>query len=688
MNNNIVSSFFLYVDEEGKPVYQVQYSSDGTFKYLVKHRGKKFKEGLPNQWVPYNLHALAQASPETPIYFCGHEAEADALIAMDLLATCGQPTLFGGDAPAEWLRWFAGRQVMYLQSLAPTTKDIAKKAYDTYCKGVQGSYLIELKGLDPGEDLIEWLDRKQWGRHDFRKFILDWVSEYIENATRALKESPQPLAEHERNGQLHADPAADGPGDRYEIGWKPFPLHCLPDPIQDYCRAMSESIKVDPAYLALPALIFAAGLIGNSRVIRLNASWPEPAVLFGCLIADSSTRKSPAMDWAARPLTHFEFDLAKVYKSAWDCFSIKDRAWTNFSEANPAQSSDEQNGPKPRKPIRKRLLISDITVETIIRELENNPRGLILKRDELRAWFSSFGRYKCSGQGGGDLSFWLEVFRASGHIYDRKSGDQTTVAIPRCAISVYGTIQPTVIAKVFTRDYFDSGFVSRILLAMPPKRAGRWDHYQPDRDVIERYGYLMERLHKLDWEYFQDADNAPRELIFTQEGDDVWGQWYNPWQESQMNSEGDIASLMAKIEGCCGRFALIFAVCDYVLGKTDTEHVNAAQVVRAIELAEWFKEEAMRVYAFVGMSDDERDTERLLQRIRERGGYITARELFLMNKSKYRDQTRAGHYLWSLVQQKKIDAVDKIPGRHCSARTTFFTTTLRDYDTTREAKTT
>jgi hypothetical protein len=53
----------------------------------------------------------------------------------------------------------------------------------------------------------------------------------------------------------------------------------------------------------------------------------------------------------------------------------------------------------PEKPACRRVVTSDPTIEKLADLLEDNPRGLLVARDELGGWLGSFTRYK--GKAGG-----------------------------------------------------------------------------------------------------------------------------------------------------------------------------------------------------------------------------------------------------------------------------------------------
>ena len=74
-----------------------------------------------------------------------------------------------------------------------------------------------------------------------------------------------------------------------------FPLESLPDPVRRFVIEMSTAIGCDPSFIALPMLGCLARAIGNKRVIRLKATWDEPAIVWVAIVGKSGTHKSPAI---------------------------------------------------------------------------------------------------------------------------------------------------------------------------------------------------------------------------------------------------------------------------------------------------------------------------------------------------------------------------------------------------------
>lgn len=669
-----IISIYSYTDPNGKELYQVVRFEPKDFRVRHRAQNRHWVWKAPEVKVPYRLDLLAAAKLMETVVVVEGEKDVDRLTALGFIATTNQGGTGNTKSWEVFAEHFNSRTVVIIPDNDDVGRKHAERVEAILKKEAAIVTTLHLGGLEPKGDVSDWLALKGNTEEKLKRLINEAISREL---TKSSKIEEEPRIDFSRGDAWEPPSVETSDFEEYETGWVPFPLQVLPYAMRQYANEIANSIKVDPSYVALPSLIMAAGTIGNSRVIRLNKTWTEPSVLFGALLADPSTRKSPAMNWAALPVTEMDYELAVGYKALFERWATQNKSWAAENGNVDEVGQGDEKKTRPAKPKKDRLVISDITVETIVRELENNPRGLIMIRDELRAWFASFGRYKSGSSGGGDLGFWLEAYRASAYIYDRKSGDQTSVLVPHCAVSVYGTIQPAVIARIFCREYFESGFVSRMLLALPPKRPGSWDRHEPSDETIEMYRLLFRRLRGLRGGFSPADECNPVEVLMSKEAEAAWGEWYNKWQKAQFDSEGEVAAMLSKLEGQCARFALIFAVCEQAMGENDDGLIEERHIKSAITLAEWFAHEAQRVYAFCGKTENEVDQDRVIEKVENNGKYITARELFLTNKPKFKNTENAKNILARLCESGKLREVDHIPGRVNTRRTTYFTTILR-----------
>lgn len=431
---------------------------------------------------------------------------------------------------------------------------------------------------------------------------------------------------------------------RYEPTWKPFPLIALPITVRNYVTENARGLTVDPAMVALPALCSLAACIGSSRVIRIKAKWTEPAILFGCVIGEPSSGKTNAMRAAIKPISDWDAKLHEEFREEKNAYDIDVQEWTVAKAKDPGLA-----GLPPEKPTRRRVIVNSITVETHIGRLYENPRGLFVVRDELRAWFASFGQYAKSGSSA-DECYWLEVFLGHEYNYDRKSGDYQSVRVPILMSSVFGTIQPEMWKKLSIEDMYESGMMARILLAYPPSAdddATDYD-FEPAPEIDRAYEMLLSGLLNLDCEESRQPGFKPTEMVFTVEARELWRRWHKHARKERRGAEGEIAAMLGRLEQCCARFALIFATCDRVM-RGEGDVVEEHHVASAIALHDWFRDEAERVYAMADVKGEATARLNLLQKILTRGGSITPNELWASNKRRWLETCRARAKLMELA---------------------------------------
>lgn len=98
-----------------------------------------------------------------------------------------------------------------------------------------------------------------------------------------------------------------------------------------------------------------------------------------------------------------------------------------------------------------RYLTQDATTEKLGELLRDNPRGLLLSRDELAGWLSTLERPGREGE----REFYLEAWDGSGeYTFDRIG--RGTVHIPALTLSVLGGIQPGKLAR-YLDEALDGG---------------------------------------------------------------------------------------------------------------------------------------------------------------------------------------------------------------------------------------
>ena len=420
-------------------------------------------------------------------------------------------------------------------------------------------------------------------------------------------------------------------------GFRPFPLDCLPPTVADYVSATAEALQCDPAFVAIPALVNLASCVGATRVIRIKSTWKEPCILWGAVLGKSGTMKSAALEQPLRRLYAIQQQRALEWQQRAKEFEAEQARYMAAMKGwQSAAARGKAEGPPPEAPVPpvcERVIVSDITVESLASRLQdqwrlNRPRGLLLVRDELAGWLGSFNQYKAKGANA-DAAKWLELHRMGTLIVDRKSGDGL-IYVRRACMCICGGIQPGVLSRALGNEHVENGLLARFLLAAPPWKSRVWQPDCFDESLSERFTALVDRLLELD--FAQDADGlpVPVEVPLSAAGVEEWARFYNPHAEEMRALDEDYAAAWSKLEGYCGRLALLLHLIRAVSSDptlTDPASIDADSVRAAAKLTDWFKEEARRIYRNLSASTWDRERDMLVDIARAKGGAITVREL-------------------------------------------------------------
>jgi hypothetical protein len=462
--------------------------------------------------------------------------------------------------------------------------------------------------------------------------------------------------------------------------YQPFPLDVLPEPWREFCRVGAEMLNVDPAMTALPVLAVLGSAIGMTRQIRLGWDWFEPAVLWTCVVGDSGTRKSGAAELSVQL-------VMEVQQERYQQFKFEEQAYQDELRRRKLEKSKE---PEPDPPVLRRVVVSDTTLEKVIAILDDNPRGLLLYRDELRGWFGSFHKYR-QANAGSDEPSWLSMHGAKSLVYDRKTGTKTTVIVPYAAVSVTGTIQLKILRSVLTEQNFGSGLVARVLFAAPPKRIKRYVEAGIPDDLRQQCVESLAKLYELTAEKTDNGNDRPRTVCLSEEARARWKQFVDDFGKRQYLACGDEAAAMSKAEGLAGRFALIHHL--VTAGPfNDTLPVKLESIEAGIQLAEWGLDENLRLYRLIQEDRESaklRELVELVQRLANRsGGTVSPRDLVTYHKTKFPTPQAAESALATLVSAEIGEWVElertgqrgRSPGRRFRFATATASTASFDSD--------
>lgn len=258
-----------------------------------------------------------------------------------------------------------------------------------------------------------------------------------------------------------------------------LPAGLLPDTIERFARIEGANMGCDPAGLAMSALTVCAAAIPDKIKLQVKEHdryWLEPARVWAVLVGDPSTKKSPQLYQAVRPVAKIDGQMVRDYladKRCWDELSAEQKK----THAEPTQQ---------------RIKIEDTTIEAAQEVLKNSTNGVLCLQDELSGFFGAMDKYNGKGGASADRAFWLKAYNGGEYSYNRVA--RGSAIIPNLSVCLLGGIQPDAIRKV-AADGIDDGLLQRNLFIV--LRPSTVDQDKPRDEVVEEYGILVSNLHML-----------------------------------------------------------------------------------------------------------------------------------------------------------------------------------------------
>ena len=431
----------------------------------------------------------------------------------------------------------------------------------------------------------------------------------------------------------------------------PFDPELLPLPLRAWVVDIAERMNVPIDFVAVPAMIAAATLVGRTIGIRpeRNSNWIEAANLWGAIIGPPGTLKSPAVREAFSAILSFEKEAALDHERAIERFRpeqmlfeieeaqakqtaksiIKKAGGDPFlrAEALDALSDIEQ----PAFPAPKRYITNDATPEKLGELCCGNPNGLLLHRDELLTMFTDLDQEEKAAGRGFIMSGWTGL---DGYTVDRIG--RGTVRIEAVNLSLFGTAQPNRLTSYMRSSFahHDDGLVQRLQLLVWPDMPKGWKKMdRPRNDAAKQEAmYAYSRLNELDPERIcanmvNDVGAAfVPYLHFDYDAQNAFDAWREQLENRVCSLEPSDPwrGHLSKYRGLATRLALICHLFDGVIGPVSLSAWKMAEA-----WIEYLETHALRAYD--AMRTDNTDlAQRLATKIKAGalGEQFTARDVY------------------------------------------------------------
>jgi hypothetical protein len=570
---------YVYHDAEGQPSRKIGRTAGKQFPQW-RWEGERWVSGVKGlPLYPYRLPSIVP--PGNDIFICEGEKDADRLAGLGLIATTNPGG--AGNWKSDLNRWFEGRVCYVLED----DDDAGRKRVHSIASQLHPIAaevrIVTFRGIKEGGDVSDWLDLNPG------KPLIEYVKGFpVWSPGTSSWPAPSPI--------VTTLPSVE-----------PFIPELLPEAMRGYVMDVAERQQSAPDFVAVAALCGLSAVVGNRIRIapKQHDDWEVVPNLWGAIIGRPSAMKSPAMQSALGPIYSLqdqmrdawqeEVKAAKVDEvlSTLDAKEAKKKAEKAMKggDRDAARSiladlakDDEEEPPCPR------IVVNDATVEKLGELLNENPRGLLLIRDELPGFLARLESEEYQSE----RAFYLEAFNGDGRFtYDRIG--RGTVHIENCTLSIIGGVQPSRIAPIVRgaiTGASNDGLIQRLQMAVWPDDipSWKWVDRHPSRDAREAYDRAFQQLHALEL----GSSDHPLVLRFSPAAQDLFREWMEEIQTEARSGKlsSTLESHILKMPKTVASLALLFEMIE-----GSHFEVGEMSIRRALGWADYLRSHANRLYS-------------------------------------------------------------------------------------------
>ena len=396
----------------------------------------------------------------------------------------------------------------------------------------------------------------------------------------------------------------------------------LATPIEEIARRMN--LKPECYALAL--------ISGISRFLKNGSStmlvdewnyWCRTHGYFGAMIAESSQMKTPVLNaMITDPLAAMRKKNKEKFEAAEKAYDVEFEQWKN--------SKDEDKGPAPDAPVEKFAYITKATWEGIAGMVGRAPtQGILWLSDELAGFFKSANQYR-NGRGS-DQEDLLECWSGNGAVIARAAG--TTVNVGVVSLSIYGNIQPKVLAPFLGDGSDNNGTFARFDFVQQPRTLTQITLGLPKIDANPMLQALYERIDAIPLMQFE----------LDQEAKELFVDYYNHCQRLRFDHpKQGMRAMLGKAAEKVGRVATILhCIHTAHLGGEVSPQIPVSRVRAAIKWVEYTTQQALSINIEVCSPDAlESNLAKIISLAERKGGVVSTRDVSKSFTAKYRPSTQ------------------------------------------------
>jgi hypothetical protein len=454
----------------------------------------------------------------------------------------------------------------------------------------------------------------------------------MSDVLKALKLAvDQGFVDSHTNGGNSADTLPEPEGawpERQQLTERPtapsLPERMIPAPFQARVRDVATRACIPLEMVACPIINAAGAVVGRQMGIRpsRNDNYIVVPNLWGGVIARPGAMKTYGIEEAIKPLKALAAKARDRYQAAVEANSSRQARikaeidaikseMVSAAKGRGDKTLDElekdlttkQKELQENGVIERRYMTQDATLEKLGELLRDNPRGLLVYRDELAGWLHTLDR---AGREG-DREFYLEAWNGTGSYTTDRIG-RGTIHIPATCISIFGGIQPGKL-NAYVREAIAGaegadGLLQRIQLMVWPDGLGKWEppDRPPDREAYYRVVEIFEWLDAINPDLFeaeQETESIPV-IRFSPKAQQLFDQWRTELEyrvrSTELESAPAFEAHISKYRSLMPSLALLFHLID-VADRAPPGPVSLAAAQLAASWCDYLEAHAKKVYA-------------------------------------------------------------------------------------------
>ena len=661
----IIGKIHRFINLEGKkqdiPYYHEQ--------------GEEFKAGIPDELKEngYPLFGLETFKDANRVLIICEGQKAQTAFA-GLGFQCVTSILGASNAHRSNWKSIEDADLIYLIPDSDASGDGYAKAIYKLVHVPESSQQIEivrLPNLPAKGDVCDWLKQQpelqSWNELDtlthhpardtlqmrLRQVISENLQAVPEDWKCAISDWPDP--EVIQNVLLPVEPLRD----------------CLiPKPYHDWVTDVAERMQCPRDFIATAAIVITASIIGAGCGIKPKKldDWSVLPNLWGGIIGRPGMLKTPAVAEVMQIISHLETEAKKIYDAKRadyqvevECHKLEKEAVKSalLNSKKLALKNQSADGSydglslkhkfsqltEPEKPVWKRYKTNDATIEKLSELMAENPRGLLLYRDELMGLLASWDQ---DGREA-DRAFFLEAWNGDGALTTDRIG-RGTVHTENLCLSIFGNTQPAKISRYLyhaIRGLDNDGLLQRFQLLIYPDEQKLWSliDRKPNYEAKQRVVTIIRKLVDMDF-VAQGAIKEPQDRFpyfhFDDESQEYFYLWLTELEKEKLRSDDHPILLehLAKYRSLMPSLALVFHLIDVADGKPNKQ-IALSSTVLAIGWCNYLEEHARRIYGMAA-NGARQSAVKLAKKIQE--GMVSSP---FSLRDVYRKQ-------WGLLEEKEI----------------------------------